>query len=137
MGKYNFGKDGPKFEGHNIFPAFASVETTETQGDGSTSAQFVFKDVSGNTVTEPVSGLLYLSESATGLTHDLAEATMAVDTNGALTNIGGKGPSLFTTTAAGLLGIEIDANDDDYYVVFVKPDGSLVISDVLEVSTST
>jgi len=135
MGKYSFGKDGPTFDGTSLKPAFASVTTTATPASGSCGVQFVFKDASGDTLTSPVSGLLYLSEVATGLTHDLADTTLAVLTNGALTNIGGAGPSLFTTTAAGALGLTITANADDYYVVFVKPDGSLLISDVCTVNS--
>ena len=135
MGKYSFGSDGPTFDGTSLKPAFASVITTATPASGSCGVQFVFKDASGNTVTEAVSGLCYLSEVATGLTHDLADTTLAVLTNGALTNIGGAGPSLFTTTAAGLLGMTITAAADDYYVVFVKPDGSLIISTVCTSNT--
>lgn len=134
MGKYNFSKDGPKFEGTKLYPAFASVETTATSASGSCGVQFVFKDVHGDTISEAVSGLLYLSEASTGLTQDLADTSLAVLTNGALTNVGGAGPSLFTTTAAGLLGVTITAVADDYYVVFVKPDGSLIISDVCTVN---
>ena len=81
-----------------------------------------------------MSGLLYLSEVATGLTHNLADTSLAVLTNGALTNLGSAGPSLFTTTAAGLLGLTITAAADDYYVVFVKPDGALLISTVCTVN---
>jgi hypothetical protein len=134
MGKYSFSKNGPTFDGVSIVPAFNSVTTAATSASGSCAVQFVFKDVSGNTITAPVSGLLYLSEVATGLTSDLANTSLAVLTNGALTNIGGAGPSLFTTTAAGLLGLTITAAADDYWVVFVKPDGSLLISDVCTVS---
>jgi len=130
MGKYSFGKDGPTFDGTSLMPAFASVTTAATPASGSCGVQFVFKDASGNVVTAPVSGLMYLSEVDTGLTHNLADTTLAVLTNGALTNVGGAGPSLFTTTAEGLLGMTITATADDYYVVFVKPDGSLLISDV-------
>ncbi len=130
MGKYSFGSTGPTFENTPIYPAFVSVETTATPASGSCGVQFVFKDINGNALTEPVSGLLYLSEASTGLTQDLADTSLAVLTNGALTNVGGAGPSLFTTTAAGLLGLTITADADDYYVVFVKPDGSLLISDV-------
>ena len=134
MGKYSFGKTGPKFNDVNIYPAYASVTTSTTPASGSCAVQFVFKDVDGNAVSAPVSGLLYLSEVATGLTHDLADTSLAVLTNGTLTNVAGAGPSLFTTTAAGLLGVTITANADDYYVVFVKPDGSLLISDVCTVN---
>jgi hypothetical protein len=135
MGKYSFNATKPTFDGAAMVGAFDSVTTTATPASGSCGVQFVFKDASGNTVTEPVSGMLYLSEVSTGLTHNLADTTLAVLTNGALTNIGGAGPSLFTTTAAGLLGLTITAAADDYYVVFVKPDGSLLISDVCTVNS--
>ena len=130
MGKYSFGKKGPTFDGTSMIPAFNSVTTTAVPATGSCAVQFVFKDASGKVITSPISGLLYLSEVATGLAHALADTSLAVLTNGALTNVGGAGPSLFTTTAAGLLGLTITALADDYYVVFVKPDGSLLISDV-------
>ena len=134
MGKYSFSRTGPTFEGTSLAPAFASVTTTATPASGSCAVQFVFKDVLGNALTAPVSGLLYLSEVATGLTNDLADTTLAVLTNGALKNLGSAGPSLFTTTAAGLLGLTITAAADDYWVVFVKPDGSLLISTVCTVN---
>lgn len=134
MGKYSFSKNGPTFDGTSMIPAFNSVTTTAVPASGSCAVQFVFKDASGNVVTSPVFGLLYLSEVATGLTHDLADTTLAVLTNGALTNVGGAGPSLFTTTTTGLLGLTITAAADDYYVIFVKPDGSLLISTVCTVS---
>lgn len=130
MGTYNFGKNGPLFNGIKMVAAAGAVTTTATPASGSCGVQFVFTDAVGAALTAPVSGLLYLSEVATGLTHDLADTSLAVLTNGALTNVGGAGPSLFTTTAAGLLGVTITAAADDYYVVFVKPDGSLLISDV-------
>jgi hypothetical protein len=134
MGKYSFGKNGPTFEGTSLAPAFASVTTTATPATGSCAVQFVFKDVNGAALTAPVSGLLYLSEVATGLTQDLADTSLAVLTNGALKNLGSAGPSLFTTTAAGLLGLTITAVADDYWVVFVKPDGTLLISGLCKVN---
>ena len=130
MGKYSFGKNGPTFDGASLVPAFNSVITTAVPATGSCTVQFVFKDSSGNAVTSPVAGMMYLSEDAAGLGHVLADTSLAVLTNGALTNVSGAGPSLFTTTAAGLLGMTITALADDYYVVFVKADGSLLISDV-------
>lgn len=134
MGRYNFGKTGPKFDGVSLYPALASVTTTAVPASGSCDVQFFFKDVSGNDLTSPVSGLLYLSKNSAGLTHDLADTSLAVVTNGVLTNIGGAGPSLFTTTATGVFDLRITAAADDYYVVFVKPDGSLLISDVCTVN---
>lgn len=107
-----------------------TVTTSATPASGSCAVQFVFKDANGDAMTEPVAGICYLSESTTGLTQDLADTSLAVLTNGALTNIGGAGPSLFTTTAAGLLGMTITAAADNYYVVFVMPGGKLLISDV-------
>jgi len=112
----------------------ASVATTATPASGSCGVQFVFSDAAGTTMAVPHSGLLYLSEVATGLTQDLADTTLAVLTNGALTNVGGAGPSIYTTDAAGLLGITITAAADDYYVVFVKPNGLLLISTVCTVN---
>ena len=135
MGKYSFGSTGPTYEGTAIYPAIASVTTTATPASGSCGVQFVFKDINGAALTSPVSGILYLSEVSTGLTHNLADTSLEVLTNGALTNIGGAGPSLFTTTAAGLLGVTITAAADDYYVVFVTPNGSLLISDVCTVNS--
>ena len=134
MAKYSFGKNGPSFGGVSLVPAFNSVTTTATPASGSCAVQFVFKDVNGAALTAPVAGLLYLSEVATGLTSDLADTTLAKLTNGALTNLGSAGPSLFTTTAAGLLGLTITAAADDYWVVFVKPDGTLLISTVCTVN---
>ena len=141
MGKYSFGKNGPTFNDISMLPAtgtvvtaFNSVTTTATPAVGSCAVQFVFKDAAGNALTAPVSGLLYLSEVATGLTQDLADTSLAVLTNGALTNLGSAGPSLFTTTAAGLLGLTITAVADDYWVVFVKPDGTLLISGLCKVN---
>lgn len=129
---YSIGQKGSEVA---VTPGFETVTTTATPASGSCAVQFVFKDAAGDTVTEPVSGLLYLSESATGLTQDLADTTLAVLTNGALTNIGGAGPSIFTTTAAGLLGLTITAAADNYYVVFVKPNGTLLISSVCTSNT--
>lgn len=111
-----------------------TVTTSATPASGSCAVQFVFSDEKGMPLTSPVSGLCYLSEVATGLTHDLADTSLAVLTNGALTNVGGAGPSLFTTTATGLLGMTITAAADDYYVVFVQPNGELLISDVCTVN---
>jgi|GEM_PF-2644808 len=111
-----------------------SVATTATPASGSCGVQFVFSDVAGTTMAVPSAGLLYLSEVATGLTVDLADTTLAVLTNGALVNIGGAGPSLYVTTAAGLLGLTITAAADDYYVVFVQPSGLLLISSVCTVN---
>lgn len=111
-----------------------TVTTTATPASGSCGVQFVFKDAAGVTMAVPSSGMCYISEVATGLTHDLADTTFAVLTNGALTNIGGAGPSLYTTTAAGLLGVTITAGADDYWIVFVLPSGLLLISTVCTVN---
>lgn len=117
-----------------ISPGFESVTTTATPASGSCGVQFVFKDALGVVVAAPVTGFMYLSEDAAGLGQVLADTTLAVLTNGALTNLGSAGPSIFTTTAVGLLGMTITAAADDYYVVFVKPNGTLLISTVCTVN---
>ena len=113
---------------------WASFTTTATPASGSCGVQLVFKDAARITMAVPSTGMLYLSEVATGLTHDLADTSLAVLTNGAVTNIGGEGPSIFTTTAAGLLGVTITAGADDYYIVIMKPNGALAVSDVCTVN---
>lgn len=109
---------------------WASVTTATTPASGSCAVQFVFKDAAGVTMAVPVTGTLYLSKVATGLTNDLAGTTLAVLTNGALVNVGGAGTSVFTTTAAGLLGLTItNGSADSFWVVFRTPNGQLIISD--------
>jgi hypothetical protein len=105
------------------------MTTATVPASGSCAVQMVLKNSDGSALAGPVSGLLYLSEVATGLTQDLADTTLAVLTNGALTNIGGAGPSLFTTDADGLLGVTITAAADSYWLVLVQPNGKLLISD--------
>ena len=132
MGKYSFGKNGPTFEDTTIYPAYASIATTATAASGSCGVQFVFKDINGDALTAPVAGTFYLSEVATGLEVDVADTGVAVLTNGAVTimDTGVASYYQFITSAVGLLGVTITAAADDYWIVFVKPDGSLLISDV-------
>lgn len=132
MGKYSFGANGPTFNDVALTPAFASVTTTATPATGSCAVQFVFKDVSGNALTAPVAGTFYLSEVSTGLEVDTADTSVAVLTNGAVTimDTGVASYYQFITDATGKLGVTITAVADDYYIVFIKPDGSLLISDV-------
>ena len=111
-----------------------SMTTAPTPAETTCAVQLVFKDAAGVAMAVPTSGLLYLSEAANGLAHHLADTSLAVLTNGALTNLGSAGPSLFTTTAAGLLGLTITAIADDYWVVVVLPSGKLLISDKCTVS---
>lgn len=115
---------------HVVDGGWASVTTATTPASGSCAVQFVFKDAAGTTMAVPVTGTLYLSKVATGLTNDLAGTTLAVLTNGALVNVGGAGTSVFTTTAAGLLGVTItNGSADSFWVVFRSPNGQLIISD--------
>lgn len=139
MGTLSFGKAGPKFNGHNMAPAFASVTTTATPATGSCGVQFVFKDAAGNALTSPVAGTFYLSEVSTGLEVDVADTGVAVLTNGAVTimDTGVASYYQFVSDATGKLGVTITAAADDYYIVFVKPDGSLLISDVCTSNAST
>lgn len=132
MGKYNFGKDGPLFNDNKMVPAFGSVTTTTVPAEGSCAAQFVFKDSAGNALTEPVAGTFYLSEVETGLEVDVADTSVAVLTNGSVTlmDTGVASYYQFITDATGKLGVTITAAADDYYIVFIKPDGTLLISDV-------
>jgi hypothetical protein len=109
--------------------AIVSMTTATTPASGSCAVQLVFKDAAGVTVAVPVSGLLYMSEVATGLTMDAADTSLAVLTNGVLTNLITHSLSHFISTAAGLLGMTITAATDSYWIVIVLPNGKLLISD--------
>jgi len=132
MGNYNFGKDGPLFNGAKMVPSYGSVTTTATPASGSCGVQFVFKDAAGNALTAPIAGTFYLSEVDTGLEVDVADTGVAVLTNGAVTimDTGVASYYQYITDATGKLGVTITAAADDYYIVFIRPDGSLLISDV-------
>ena len=109
---------------------WASVTTATTPASGSCAVQFVFKDAAGVTMSVPVTGELYISKVATGLTEDLLGTSLAVLTNGVLTNLIDKGRSAFVTSAAGLLGVTItNGSADSLWVVFRSPSGKLIISD--------
>ena len=109
---------------------WASVTTATTPASGSCAVQFVFKDAAGVTMAVPVTGELYISKVATGLTEDLLGTSLAVLTNGVLTNLIAKGRSAFVTSAAGLLGVTItNGSADSLWVVFRSPSGQLIISD--------
>lgn len=111
-----------------------SMTTTTTPAATTCAVQLVFKDAAGVVMAVPTAGLLYLSEVATGLTSDLANTSLAVLTNGVVVNVGGAGPSMFVTSAAGLLGLTISAATDSYWVVVILPSGKLLISDECVVS---
>ena len=132
MSGLSFPSTGPTYNGHKMVSAFASMTTTTTPASGTCAVQFVFKDANGTVLAAPVAGTFYLPEVATGLEIDIADTSVAVLTNGAVTlmDTGVASYYQFVTTAAGLLGVTITATADDYYIVFIKPDGTLLISDV-------
>lgn len=132
MGNYNFGKDGPMFNGVKMVASVGSVTTAATPASGSCGVQFVFKDAAGKALTAPIAGTFFLSEVPTGLEVDVADTSVGVLTNGAVTimDTGVASYYQFITDATGKLGVTITATADDYYIVFIKPDGSLLISDV-------
>ena len=110
--------------------AVASMTTVETGASGSCGVQLVFSDAAGVVMAVPTSGIVYVSEDATGLIHDTAPTGLAVLTNGALTEVLTGTVALFTTDATGKLGITITAAADDYYLVVVLSSGKLLISEV-------
>jgi hypothetical protein len=109
---------------------WSTVTTSATPAAGTCAVQFVFKDSSNTTMATPVAGTFYVSELSTGLEVDTADTGVAVLTNGAVTimDTGIASYYKFVTTAAGLLGITITANEDSYYIVFEHPTGKMVIS---------
>ena len=118
-----------------VFGGVASMTTATTPGSNTCAVQLVFKDADGVTMAVPTSGLLYISEVATGLSTDPVDG-LAVLTNGELDNIIAHGLSHFVTTAAGLLGVTIShTGADSFWLVVVLPNGKLLISDECVVNT--
>lgn len=112
-----------------VLGGVASMTTTTTPASGSCAVQLVFQDADGVTMAVPTAGTLYVSEVATGLTNDPVDG-LAVLTNGALDELVTGGASIYTTTAAGLLGVTIShAGADSFWIVVVLPSGKLLISD--------
>jgi hypothetical protein len=109
--------------------AFVSMTTATTPASGSCAVQLVFKGAGGSALTVPVSGILYMSELATGLTVDAADTSIATLTNGVVTNLVSASISHFVSDATGKLGLTITAVADDYWIVVVLPNGKLLISD--------
>lgn len=107
----------------------ASMTTATTPASGTCAVQLVFADAASVTMAIPTAGLLYISEVDTGLTNDPV-AGLAVLTNGALDELVTGGTSIYTTTAAGLLGVTIThAGADSFWIVVILPNGKLLISD--------
>lgn len=118
---------------NTIDGVITSMATTATKASGTCAVQLVFKDAAGVTMAIPTSGFLYISEVATGLTNDPVDG-LAVLTNGALDELVTGGTSIYTTTAAGLLGLTIShTGADKFWVVVILPNGKLLISDECEV----
>lgn len=109
--------------------AIVSMTTTAVCDGDKCQIQLIFKDADGVQLAVPASGLLYISEVATGLTMDAADNSLAVLTNGVVTNLITHSLSHFISTATGLLGMTLTSNADDYWIVIVLPNGKLLISD--------
>ena len=92
--------------------AIVTMTTATTPASGSCAVQLVFKDAAGDALTVPVSGLLYMSEAATGLTMDAADTSLVVLTNGVVTNLITHSLSHFISDATGKLGLTITAAAD-------------------------
>lgn len=113
-----------------------SMTTATTPGTNTCAVQLVFKDAAGVTMAVPTSGLLYISEVATGLSTDPVDG-LAVLTNGELDNIIAHGLSHFVTTAAGLLGVTIShTGGDSFWLCVILPSGKLLISDECVVNSA-
>jgi len=103
--------------------------TSETGGSTSCVVQVVFNDAAGNPMATIVSGTVYFSDDAAGLTIDGVDTSVAVATNGALMELDDTGHSVFqyVSSAAGLLGFTITSAAASYYACFPQPDGSVTV----------
>jgi len=112
-----------------VLGGVASMTTDATAASGTCGVQLVFKDAAGVIMAVPTSGMLYISEVATGLTNDPVDG-LAVLTNGALDELVTGGASIYTTDAVGKLGVTIThSGADSFWIVVVLPNGKLLISD--------
>jgi len=117
---------------------FKVTTASTTPASGSCAAQFVVKTADGVAVNSPVALIGYLTTSATGLTHNAANTSIAVLTNGALSILNPTasiGPHfMVTTTAAGLIGLTVTASAGTYYIAWVLPNGKLEMSSAIVVN---
>lgn len=113
-----------------------TVTTAFTDGTDSTGiVQFVFKDADGNALTAPISGTVYFSDAATGLSTDALGTSAVVLTNGSLDEAITKTAYHFITDAVGKLGMTIsNAAADSIWAVFIQPNGTLLISDEMAIT---
>jgi hypothetical protein len=109
-----------------------TVTTTATPATGTCGVQFVFKDLAAGSITAVRAGLGYISTAAGVPT--TAITSVAALTNGTVdTLITGK-VFMWSCSAAGLLGMTLTGNADDYYVTFVRPDGRVITSTVCTIN---
>jgi len=113
-----------------------TLTTTFVDGtDGTGTVQFVFLDADGEALTAPITGRLYFSGVATGLSSDAVGTSVAVLTNGSVDAVTALTSYDFITTATGLLGLTIgNGAADSIWAVFAQPDGSLLISDEMAIT---
>ena len=113
-----------------------TMTTTFVDGtDGTGTVQFVFLDSLGVALTAPISGLLYFSDVATGLSTDALGTGAAVLTNGTIDVVVAATTYHFTTTAAGLLGMTLtNGSADSVWCVFAQGNGTLLISDEMAIT---
>lgn len=95
------------------------------------------KDYAGNNLTVPNSITAYCASNPTGLTYAVTDLTTDIHTDtGSLAVLATKGVYQLVSTAAGLIVLDCtDAGASTaFYLVFVLPNGKLIVSDVIEVT---
>lgn len=105
--------------------------TDGTSGTGV--ALFTFTTAAGDALTAPISGTMYFSEVATGLTVDALD-TGVTAAKGVINAVVAATAFHFVTNATGELDLTLTSTADSYWVVFSNPDGSLVISDEMAIT---
>jgi hypothetical protein len=105
--------------------------------NGTQTVQLTFADANGTALTEPLSGWLYVSEVATGLTINAWDAAPTASKGVLTPNIAADYSMFhFITNATGELDLTVDSNDDSYWMVFPQGNGGrLLISDEIVVTT--
>jgi hypothetical protein len=103
--------------------------SSETGGSGTCAVQVVINDTLDGPMATIVSGQMYFSDDSAGLTIDGVDTSVAVLTNGSISELGAADHGVFqyVTSAAGLLGFTITSAQASYYACFPQPNGSVTV----------
>jgi hypothetical protein len=105
-----------------------AVATDWTDGTDGTGIALLTFTKDGAALTAPIAGLMHASEIATGVTAAALDTGLS-GAKGQVTPIASQSNFYYITNATGELDLTITSDADSYWLVFVQPDNTLLISD--------